>query len=205
LVLFTFCVTALDVLTLKLGSPLYCTVIECAATERVAVTKVACPAASARVPRTFAPSMKVTLPIGVPWVEVTVAVNVTVSPKTVGVLEVVTVAFVLAGVTVCVMTDDVLVAWFGSPLYTAVIECEPPLSINVVMVAFPFPSSDCVPIELAPSLKVTLPVGVPALEATVAVNVTVCPKSDGFGSDVNVVVVLAGLTVWVSVIEVLAL
>ena len=50
--------------------------------------------------------------------------------------------------------------------------------------------------------KVTVPVGVPApgeTGATVAVKVTDCPKTDGSGDEVTVVVVDAWLTVWVSV------
>ncbi|MGW8969766.1 hypothetical protein [Streptomyces platensis] len=50
--------------------------------------------------------------------------------------------------------------------------------------------------------KVTVPVGVPApgaTGATVAVNVTDWPTTDGSGEDVTVVVVAAWPTVWVSV------
>ena len=53
---------------------------------------------------------------------------------------------------------------------------------------------------LAPSRKVTVPVGVPApanTAATVAVKVTDCPKVEGFADDATLVVVFAGLTVWV--------
>ncbi len=52
-------------------------------------------------------------------------------------------------------------------------------------------------IELAPSLKLTLPVGVPAPGATavtVAVKVTDWPKTDGFWLEVSAVAVLAWLT-----------
>jgi hypothetical protein len=46
---------------------------------------------------------------------------------------------------------------------------------------------------VVPSLKVTEPVGVPpAADATVAVNVTACPKVEGFTEDVRDVVVVAG-------------
>lgn len=53
------------------------------------------------------------------------------------------------------------------------------------------------PSVVAPSLNVTVPVGVPAPGATaltVAVNVTVCPKTDGFTEDIAVVVVASALT-----------
>lgn len=54
--------------------------------------------------------------------------------------------------------------------------------------------SELLPIVVAPSLNVTVPVGLPApgaTAATVAVNVTDCPKFDGFAPDATVVVVLA--------------
>jgi hypothetical protein len=57
---------------------------------------------------------------------------------------------------------------------------------------------------LVPSRKVTDPVGVPLnCGKTVAVNVTVCPNIDGFREDVNVTVVVALFTVWISALEVL--
>ena len=49
-------------------------------------------------------------------------------------------------------------------------------------------------------MKVTVPVGVPApgeTAATVAVKVTDWPKTLGLVEEVSVVVLLAGLTVWV--------
>jgi len=42
---------------------------------------------------------------------------------------------------------------------------------------------------------VTVPVGVPPAELTVAVNVTDCPNVDGFREDVTVVAVAAWFTV----------
>ena len=41
----------------------------------------------------------------------------------------------------------------------------------------------------APSLNVTVPVGVPPLPLTVAVKVTLCPKRLGLGDEVRLVVV----------------
>jgi len=41
----------------------------------------------------------------------------------------------------------------------------------------------------------------PEVLATVAVNVTDCPKTDGFTEEVTLVVVVAGLTVWLRVPE----
>lgn len=55
-----------------------------------------------------------------------------------------------------------------------------------------------VPSVVAPSLKVTVPVGMPepgATAATVAVKVTGWPKTDGFAEDITDIVVDALLTV----------
>ena len=69
-----------EVLPLKVASPPYTAVIECAPPARLAVERVATPAAlSADEPRVVVPSLKLTPPVGVPVPEedVTVAVNVT--------------------------------------------------------------------------------------------------------------------------------
>ena len=63
------------------------------------------------------------------------------------------------------------------------------------------------PREVAPSLKVTVPVGTPAAGETadtVAVNVTACPTFEGFGVEVRLVLVLPWFTVCVTVADVLA-
>ena len=55
-------------------------------------------------------------------------------------------------------------------------------------------------------VNVTVPLGVPApgaTAATVAVNVTDCPNTEGLAEEVTTVVVLALLTVWVRLEEVL--
>src|SRR5947209_5611955 len=70
-------------------------------------------------------------------------------------------------------------------------ECVATDSALVLRVATP-PLSVPVPRVVAPSLNVTLPVGVPAPGATgetVAVTVTDCPDTDGLAEDVSVVVV----------------
>src|SRR5438876_12202094 len=67
-------------------------------------------------------------------------------------------------------------------------------------------TSVAVPSTLAPSLKVTVPVGTPAPDVTVELSVTVCPTMDGFGVDVRLVDVAAAagaLTTWFTVAEVL--
>lgn len=56
-----------------------------------------------------------------------------------------------------------------------------------------------------PSLKVTVPAGVPEnCGETVAVNVTDCPADDGFCEDTRAVVVEALLTTWLRAAELLA-
>ena len=57
------------------------------------------------------------------------------------------------------------------------------------------PLSEVVPKVLTPSLKVTLPVGMPALELTVAVKVTFVPGRAGLMSLAKTIVVPAGLMV----------
>ena len=57
------------------------------------------------------------------------------------------------------------------------------------------------PREVEPSKNSTVPLAVPApgeVAATVAVKVIDCPKTEGFAEDVNVVVVLALLTTWLT-------
>ena len=88
------------------------------------------------------------------------------------------------------------------------IECEPAASVLVVNIAWPEPFRVAVPRVLGPSLKVTVPVGMPPpglLAVTVAVKVTDCPDADGLAEELINVVVPAFFTVWVTVLEVLPL
>ena len=55
-----------------------------------------------------------------------------------------------------------------------------------------------VPIDVAPSSKVTVPVA-PAV--TVAVSVTTAPKVDGLGKDARVTVAAALFTTWETAVE----
>src|SRR3989454_2753522 len=67
-------------------------------------------------------------------------------------------------------------------------------------------TSVTVPSAVAPSLKVTVPVGTPAPDVTVELRVTVWPTIDGFGVEVKLVDVAAAagaLTTWFTVAEVL--
>jgi len=64
------------------------------------------------------------------------------------------------------------------------------------------------PMFVAPSRKLTAPVGVPApgaVTVTVAVKVTDCPNTDGFAEDVRLVLVFALLTTCETAVLVLAL
>ena len=79
-------------------------------------------------------------------------------------------------------------------------------SADVENVATPLPLTAPVPSVVTPSMKVTVPVRVPAPGATgdtVAVKVTDWPKTDGLAEDTTLVVVLAWLTTWLRLDEVL--
>ena len=77
-------------------------------------------------------------------------------------------------------------------------------SVEVVNVALPALSSVPGPSMVEPSMNVTEPPGIPVpgdVAVTFAVNVTDWPKTDGLTEVVTVVVVLAGLTTWVKVLD----
>ena len=83
----------------------------------------------------------------------------------------------------------------------------PTLNDEVASVALP-PLKLAVPSVVAPSRKVTVPVGVPdpgAAALTVAVNVTLCPMTVGFCDELTFVEVEAVFTVWLMAADVLAL
>ena len=89
------------------------------------IAKVATPPLSVPVPRVTPPSLKVTVPVGVPLagaVAATVAVKVTDCPKTEGFADDVTAVAELPLLTTCglVFSEPVLVAKFVSPAYTVV-------------------------------------------------------------------------------------
>ena len=72
-------------------------------------------------------------------------------------------------------------------------ECDPAERFDLVMVACPLRSVP-VPIDIVPSLKVTVPLGVPEVTGlTVAVNVTVPPKAAGFAEETKLVEVAVEL------------
>jgi hypothetical protein len=56
---------------------------------------------------------------------------------------------------------------------------------------------------MAPSVKLTVPSGMPVCELTVAVSVTFAPKVAGLGKEVRETLVAVTFTVWMSTVEVL--
>ena len=84
-------------------------------------------------------------------------------------------------------------------------ECAPTAREAVVSVAMPKESSAPVPRLVAPSRNVTVPVGMPAGELTVAVKVTGWPKVDGFAEEIAVTVVAPLFTVCDNADELLGL
>lgn len=100
-------------------------------------------------------------------------------------------------VTVC-ESEPAEALKFESPLYTAVMMCDPAASELVLHVALPLAGNAGEHRVVGPSAKVTVPVGVPdpgAVTDTVAVNVTACPTVEGFTELVTLVLVAAGVTV----------
>src|SRR6266702_2875020 len=130
------------------------------------------------------PSVKLMVPVGLK--PVTEAVKVTLAPALDGLAELDTVVVLAALFTVCVSVLLVEVLLLASPAYTALMLWVPAASTAALQPL----------IGLAPSLKLTLPVG--ALPLTVAVKVTLLPAVEGV-SEVAMPVVLATLlTVWES-------
>ena len=125
----------------------------------------------------MSPSKKVTVPEGFPAAKeaaITLAVNVTDCPDAKELAEEVNVVAVstCGGFTTIVRTFEVLFLKFASPLYRALIECDPSGKDEVVKVAWP-ELKDSSPNCMSPSKKVTVPKGFPAPEEaalTLAVN-----------------------------------
>lgn len=170
----TFNVFGLDVLVELFPSPLYFAVSECAPTvaKDVVVSCALPPESGAGVTALIAAplSKNVTLPDG--DAPVTVAVNCTVCPGAAALRESVrTVA--LTPVPMLCEIDPTLAVLLPSPLYVAVIVCDPVLSDDVDVCATP-PESGILPsdVEVVASANAMLPVGCTPLLVTVAVNVT---------------------------------
>src|SRR5574341_990527 len=100
-----------------------------------------------------------------------------------------------AGLTTCgaALSSPLLLAQLPVPLKAAVMTWLPTASVAVLNAAWPLPLTATPEASaVAPSLNVTLPVGTPppgGLEVTVAVKVTDCPKTEGFGAELTVVMV----------------
>jgi hypothetical protein len=158
------------------------------------VANVANPPDRLAVPKVEAPSRNVTVPVGVPVnCGDTAAENDTICLNTDGFSELDSIIETLPNVTVCVSGVAVLELKLVSPEYKAVMEWLPADNVAVETVAVPVPDRLAVPsVIVPPSRNVTVPVGVPLTwGVTVAVNATVCPKTDGFSELATVVVVVA--------------
>jgi hypothetical protein len=91
--------------------------------------------------------------------------------------------------TVCSRLAEVLLLKLASPAYETVMVWAVTDNGDVVKVALPLDRL-AVPKVVAPSRKVTVPVGVPTAgetALTVAVNVTACPNTDGLTDEVTLV------------------
>ena len=179
----------------------YAAVIEWLPMARVEDVKVALPAVTvAALARVVVPSVNFTVPVGtlVPT-PVIVAVSVTDWPEVDGLSEDVT-AVVVVPCTDC-DTEPLLLAKPPVPVKAAVIVCVATDKVLLVNVALPAVTATPDANVVAPSVKVTVPVGVPPDDEIVAVMVTDCPGPVGFADEVTAVVVaeLAVFTVCVSV------
>jgi hypothetical protein len=145
--------------------------------------------------------MNVTVPVGTPaagTTGLTVAVSVTIWPTAAGFGDNFKAVVVLPLLIVSVSAVEVLGATPVSPSYVAVIARAPTASPRVVSVARRAAFNGRVSSGVAPSKKVTVPVGVPAPGATtltVAVNTTGRPITDGFGAAIRAVALAARVTV----------
>src|SRR5665213_3110453 len=119
-----------------------------------------------------APSKTSTVPVGTGPPPVTPIVNVTAWVYVEGFTDDVTVLVVTAKPTTCTNDAELLTLLLASPEYVAVIECgeAAALSEATPRLAWNEPFTATVPSRLAPSKKLTVPVG--PTPVTVAVNVT---------------------------------
>ena len=104
---------------------------------------------------------------------------------------------------VCVTAIDALAVKLPSPLYLAVMECEPTDKLDSGSWAVLLETA-AVPKEVVPSRNVTVPVTVPPADGTTTAVITMdWPKLEGFMFGETVVVVTDGFTVSVIGAEVL--
>lgn len=187
----TVCVKVADVLGALLTSPLYKAVKLWLPAERLERVRLAAPLDTVAVPMVLVPSLKVTVPVGVG--PAMVAVNVIEAPKVLGFVLDANVVAETVLLTVWTTGDDVLVPLLPSPPYTAVMLWTATLKLETVSVATNDPFNVALPIEVAPSIKVTVPVG--AIPVTVALNVAGELNAVGVESVTKAVLVGATLTV----------
>ena len=130
------------------------------------------------------------MPVGVPlYCGAAVAVNITDCPKADGFFDEPNVTVLVALPITSLSFGDVLAENTALPSYLAVMESVPTASVVAVKLAAP-PDSVAEPSMMLPLLNVTLPLGVPADEDTVAVNTTGAPKLAEVGAAASAVVVL---------------
>ena len=157
------------------------------------------------LPSDMVPSINVTEPVGVPPADgCTVAVKITDWPNVAGFRFDATLVVAVACVTVCVRVPEVLPAKLPSPLYFAVMECDPGVKFEIASCAALLEIVTA-PRDVVPSRNVMPPVAEPPkLGTTFAVNVMDCANAAGLAFDETVVVVAVRLIVSVSGSEVLA-
>src|SRR5262249_4814662 len=134
---------------------------------------------SATIPRTTLPSSNVTVPVGVPppgEATNTAAVKVTVWPVAAGLTDDPSPTPVDARLTVSATAAEVLLVKPLVPAKEAVSVWLPTPS-DTVSLAWPLALTDTMPSTVLPSRKVTVPVGTPPWEVTVAVSVSACPTT----------------------------
>jgi hypothetical protein len=142
------------------------------------------------------PSLKLTVPVG--DAPLTVAVKVTLAPTVDGVSEVTMLVVLIALLIVCESDELVEAVFEASPAYAATMLCAPMASALVVHAAVrvlpaPVKATAAQPlIELPPSVKLTLPVGLKPV--TEAVKVRGAANAAGLTELERVVVLVALLT-----------
>jgi hypothetical protein len=171
--------------------PEYCAVRLCEPAVMDAIWMDATPEPfTAAVPREALPSKKVTVPVGVPEVAVTVEVRVIAWVVVAGFREEVSVvvdAVLAAPLTVTVTALEAPAAYLESPEYVTVIESLPAASVERDSVAAPEAFTTADPMDVPLLENVAVPVGctVPTI-AMAAVRVTDWPVVAGFGVAVRV-------------------
>jgi len=206
--LLTVCESAGLVETALVASPLYLAVMVRTPATRPLVVHAAVPVfplparATAEQPVIeTVPSLKVTVPVG--ETPPTVAVKVTLEPTVIGICELTMPVVLAALLIVCVRLELVDGLFDASPVYAMAMLCVPaarPLVVHVAEAVLPAPANGTAAqpeIELPPSVKLSVPVGLKPV--TDPVNVTGAANAAGLTELDRVVVVVAMFTSWDSV------